>query len=106
MSVALIAGGVNLRFVASNLLSYLGNIEAVEERLRQVANVPDISLVTYLPLLRDICNFFVVIGCCLCALSSLACCGALCRLRLLLIVVTDCVLIVCSRHLVTEKNTD
>ena len=87
VSLALIVGGVVLKFFANTLVSLLGDFGAVTDVTKLDLGIPEMADVKELPFLDDVGLFFIIFGCILFVISFCACCGACYQWRPLLIVV-------------------
>ena len=87
MSLALIVGGVILKFFANTFVSLLGDFHAVDDVTSLNLGIPEMGKVTELPFVDDVGMFFIIFGCVFFVISFCACCGACYQWRPLLVVV-------------------
>ena len=107
VSLALIVGGVVLKFFANTLVSLLGDFGAVTDVTKLDLGIPEMADVKELPFLDDVGLFFIIFGCILFVISFCACCGACYQWRPLLIVVrtrSRTVTVLAAMLLYTEKH--
>ncbi|XP_076457509.1 tetraspanin-1-like [Babylonia areolata] len=100
ISLALVAAGVFLKFFASSLVEpVLGAVSAsLDQATKDKFNIPDLEDISDLPFVGEIGIAFIAFGSVLFFVSFMACCGACCKWRPLLVVfvIVMLILVICQ----------